>query len=381
MPGIDLWTRQLHRAGDHGCQLHLLELEHDLPGADASDVEEIVDQAHEMMQLPLHQSPRTRQDRWIGSAQSEQLHGILQRCERISQLVSQDRQELVLTPIGRGELFGLAGQPFLAHAKSRVIGAAPAFRAIALRGSSTQKESGDRDDGHEQGHLQETALHRWGDERTAAVESCDDGHDDGAQNKSGRALLPQAQSRPDDRREDQIVHGVCTGRAVSDEHGETQNEHRQHQQGCLREALEAPAAPRLIHPHEQERCSDQITHCIADPPRGPQRAERAPLRHTRGAQARDADGGTDQCAQARREKKQRGHVVQSFQARLKSDAQQKRRPYHSLQGIANGDAGGGKRRSAGGHVRREGGERNGRPQPASTQNERCERHAGAEPDD
>ncbi len=63
--------------------------------ADPGNVEQVIDQAHHQRQLPLHQCQQLAVHRG-GHAQHGQR--VLQRCQRVAQLVRQRRQELVLAP-------------------------------------------------------------------------------------------------------------------------------------------------------------------------------------------------------------------------------------------------------------------------------------------
>ncbi len=183
--------------------------------------------------------------------------------------MSEDREKFVLAPVGRRQLFRLTSQALLAQPQTSVVGAAAALGAIALGSGCAQKQSGDRHDGHEQRHLQETAVHRCRDERTAAVVGCKDADGGGTEHESRRAVLSQPQRGPDHGREDEVVHGIGNAAAVVDEYCKTQHEHCQHQEHRLPEPVEAPLAACLVDPHEDKGSADEIAHGIADPPRGP----------------------------------------------------------------------------------------------------------------
>ncbi len=332
-----------------------------------------------MLQLPLHQRAGTRHDRGVGAGQCEQFQRVLQRRQGVAQLVPEDCQELILALVGCGQLLRLASQPFLALPKAGDVGAAPAFRAIALRGGGAEEKTRDRDDSHEQGHLQEAALHPGGHERAAAVEGRDDGHRHCPEDEGRRTMLPQPQRRPDDGREDQVVHGIGCRATSIHEHRDAQDQHRQHQQHRLPEPVEAPFAPRLIRPHEQERRDHQIAHGIADPPSGPGSPIRAPGRQAGGAKGRDTDGRADQGAQARREEKQGRDIVQAPQRRLKSDSQQQRCADDRLQGVPEGNACRCQRWRIARHVGRERADQYGGPEAAPAQHEQGKGDSGVEP--
>ena len=97
--GVDEWTCGLHSPGDHGVEQHPLTLERDHPAGDARHVEQVVDETHEMLHLPLDHFARAHA---VGFGQvplPQQLNGRPNWRQRIPELVSQNRQELVLAAI------------------------------------------------------------------------------------------------------------------------------------------------------------------------------------------------------------------------------------------------------------------------------------------
>jgi hypothetical protein len=90
-------TRHLERSHHHLSDLDALLAQLDLSARDARDVEQIVDQPHEMRDLPFDDLLLVRRR----AAQPHQLKGRDDRRERIAQLVAEHREKLVLRAIGR----------------------------------------------------------------------------------------------------------------------------------------------------------------------------------------------------------------------------------------------------------------------------------------
>jgi hypothetical protein len=71
-----------------------------LSRTDAPDVEQIVDQAHQVRELPIHHVERAAQRRILGGGKACDLQPIAQGCERIAQFMRQRGEEFVLAPVG-----------------------------------------------------------------------------------------------------------------------------------------------------------------------------------------------------------------------------------------------------------------------------------------
>ncbi len=83
----------------------------ELAGVEARDVEQIVDEARDVMDLALDDAANPRGDRRIRIV-LEDFDGGLQRLQRIAQLVREDREELVLAAIDLGHLLHLLLEDF-----------------------------------------------------------------------------------------------------------------------------------------------------------------------------------------------------------------------------------------------------------------------------
>src|SRR5690606_24333742 len=80
------------------------------PRRDPRGIEQIVDEPRQMLQLPLDH-PAELVELLVGRQTAEQLRRGHQRCERVAQLVREQREELVLAPIRALELL-LGELPF-----------------------------------------------------------------------------------------------------------------------------------------------------------------------------------------------------------------------------------------------------------------------------
>ena len=96
---IDKWPARLRGGGDDLGDVDRLELEVDLALGDARYVEQIVDQAHELLQLTADDVLCPRELRGIDIALLQHVHGVGDRRKRVAQLVREHRQKLVLAPV------------------------------------------------------------------------------------------------------------------------------------------------------------------------------------------------------------------------------------------------------------------------------------------
>ena len=85
--------------GDDLGELDRLLLQHDLALADPRDVEELVHQPRELRHLAVDHVARHDEALLGGGDAAHELHGVLDRRERIPQLVREHRQELVLAAV------------------------------------------------------------------------------------------------------------------------------------------------------------------------------------------------------------------------------------------------------------------------------------------
>jgi hypothetical protein len=97
--GVDARPRRLRRDRDHGRDVDALLAQAQLAARHARRVEQVVDQAHEMIDLPLDHREHRRGVR-ARARLAQDRHGTANRCERIAQLVRQRREEHVLAVVG-----------------------------------------------------------------------------------------------------------------------------------------------------------------------------------------------------------------------------------------------------------------------------------------
>ena len=96
---IDHWPHRLDAVRDDARELDWLFLEHDLALADARHVEQLVHQARKLCHLPVDDVARHYHALLVRADAAHQLDGVADRRERVSQLVRQHRQELVLAAV------------------------------------------------------------------------------------------------------------------------------------------------------------------------------------------------------------------------------------------------------------------------------------------
>jgi hypothetical protein len=94
----------LGAGGDDLLQADAFAVQLDLAEADATHIEQVVDEAHEMRELTIHHVDRAMQRRVGFRRQARDLQAVADRRERIAQLVGQRREELVFAPIRVVEL-------------------------------------------------------------------------------------------------------------------------------------------------------------------------------------------------------------------------------------------------------------------------------------
>ena len=82
----------------------------DLSERDATHVEQVVHEPHHVADLALHHVGAGGDDRGVIAGQAHDPERVADRRERVPQLVRQHREELVLSPVGVGEVGGEAAQ-------------------------------------------------------------------------------------------------------------------------------------------------------------------------------------------------------------------------------------------------------------------------------
>ena len=96
---VDGRPRRLDRARHDRTDEHRLELQRDHAARNARDIQQVVDQVHEMLDLPLDHVSRTTTMRLRQLFETQQLHRRADWRERIPQLVGKHREEFVLAMV------------------------------------------------------------------------------------------------------------------------------------------------------------------------------------------------------------------------------------------------------------------------------------------
>jgi hypothetical protein len=100
LPALDRGAARLDRRGDHVRELDASAAQLETPVRDARDIEQVLEQARHVADLPLDDLRAPAQLAVLQVARQEHLHAAPDRRERVAQLVRQHRQELVLAPVG-----------------------------------------------------------------------------------------------------------------------------------------------------------------------------------------------------------------------------------------------------------------------------------------
>ncbi|OEZ67326.1 hypothetical protein JAB2_23880 [Janthinobacterium sp. HH100] len=110
MVRFDQRHARFHGAGDDGFQVCAFELELDLAPRDARHVQQVVDQVHHLIDLPLHHVAHARHGGGLVGGQAHDLQAVADRCQRIAQFVRQGGQEFRLAPVHLGQIVGQLAQ-------------------------------------------------------------------------------------------------------------------------------------------------------------------------------------------------------------------------------------------------------------------------------
>ncbi len=104
--------RQLLGAGlDRDVQVHRRAVEGDLAAADPCEIEQIVDEARQVRELPMQHRPQRVEQRRLFARVIEQLQPASKRGERVSQLVPEHGEELALILIRSPQVVLMLPQP------------------------------------------------------------------------------------------------------------------------------------------------------------------------------------------------------------------------------------------------------------------------------
>ena len=99
----DQRAARLQRPRDERGDFHRIAPQVDRAAGDASDVEQIVDQPCQVQRLPFDDVVRPRDLCIVDLTIAHDLHGVVDRRERIAQLVREDRDEFVLVTVRLGQ--------------------------------------------------------------------------------------------------------------------------------------------------------------------------------------------------------------------------------------------------------------------------------------
>ena len=98
--GLDQRTTRFHAVLHNGRQVDAFLAQRDLAAGDPRHFEQVVHQAHHVVDLAVHHVADAFADWVVLAGQPQDVQGVANRCERVSQLVGEDGKELVLAAIG-----------------------------------------------------------------------------------------------------------------------------------------------------------------------------------------------------------------------------------------------------------------------------------------
>ena len=100
MSFINLRAHRVNRTLNHRAEPDRLKAQFDLALRDARDIEQVIDQSGHMADLPIEHLHRAPLRRFGLKGSGEQARGIAHRRQRVTQLMGQHRQELILAAVG-----------------------------------------------------------------------------------------------------------------------------------------------------------------------------------------------------------------------------------------------------------------------------------------
>ncbi|MNT20416.1 hypothetical protein D3C72_1557240 [compost metagenome] len=87
--GLDQRHACFHGPGNDGLQVRAFHLEFDLAPRDAGHVQQIIDQVHHLIDLPLHHVAHARHGGGLVGGQAHDLQAVANGGERVAQFVRQ----------------------------------------------------------------------------------------------------------------------------------------------------------------------------------------------------------------------------------------------------------------------------------------------------
>ena len=97
--GIDQWSRGFDRTANRRGELDALPAELQFAARNSRDLQQVVDQPHEVGQLAFEHAARLLRHRRLALARFQQLDRVANGSQRVAEFVSQRRQKFVLPPV------------------------------------------------------------------------------------------------------------------------------------------------------------------------------------------------------------------------------------------------------------------------------------------
>ena len=98
-------SARLRADRQHFTQVHSLAAQFDLAGADATDIHEVINQVHQMIQLSIHHLDYPFERRVWSAVFLCDLQAVAQRCEWVSQFMGKGCEKFVLAPVTLAKRF------------------------------------------------------------------------------------------------------------------------------------------------------------------------------------------------------------------------------------------------------------------------------------
>src|SRR6185312_17546694 len=115
--GLEQRLARFERRAHHLVEEDEITTQFDLATSNATDIQEIVDEAYEMLHLPLHHLTGPLERGIRGGDQAQNLDAVTDGRKRVTQLVSQRREKVIFASIGVSQRGRRVGQPLLIFPK------------------------------------------------------------------------------------------------------------------------------------------------------------------------------------------------------------------------------------------------------------------------
>ena len=246
---------------------------------------------------------------------------------------------------------------------------------VALRDRGAEREQADGGDGEEA--LDDLHCHRLVAAAERHVLRDHAGHAERGHREARRhrAELREADGRPEEEREEEV--GVAPEPAEEDERREA-GERREHD-GALGEAPCRDPKGRTRRPDQDQRCDEQGSRGVAEPPEDPARSV-----GRRGRRVRERQHG-DAVRRRHRGRDGRGagepdHVLNALEGFPEREPAEQVDGHERLERVPDCDAGRDPERDAARRVAEQGADRDRGPDPRTEEQQRCYRDPGGRPD-